>query len=109
MAPPRGTWLTQQMERRQLSVRALADALSVTSKTVYDWRDGRTAISEERIPQLAEVLRVTEIEARRGLGFWVPTIEAGNHPRPDDLATIERLLEQAMAELARLKEEREIS
>lgn len=108
MAPPRGTWLTEQMERRRLSVKALADALSVTSKTVYDWRDGRTVISEERIPQLAKLLGVSEINARRGLGFWVPSGEPGIAPA-QDLETIERLLQQAMEELARLKEEREIS
>lgn len=68
-----GTWLTRLMERRSIAVRRLADEMGVTPKTVYDWRDDRTAISEERVPRLAEALGVTEIEARRGLGFWVPS------------------------------------
>jgi len=69
---PPGAWLTHQMKRRGIGVRQLADALGVTSKTVYDWRDGRTTISEERVLRLAEVLGIAEIEARRGLGLWVP-------------------------------------
>lgn len=68
----RGDWLKSHMDRRGISVRQLADALGVTSKTVYDWRDDRTALSEERVPRLAEVLDVSEVEARRGLGYWVP-------------------------------------
>lgn len=74
-----GTWLTRQMERRHLSVRRLAESLGVTGKTVYDWRDDRTAVSEARIPRLANELGVTEVEARRGLGYWVPE---GSEPQP---------------------------
>lgn len=68
-----GTWLTRQMERKNISVRSLAEALGVTGKTVYDWRDDRTAVSEARIPRLANELGVSEMEARRGLGYWVPS------------------------------------
>lgn len=77
-----GTWLTRQMERKNISVRHLAEALGVTGKTVYDWRDDRTAISEGRVPRLAAVLGVSEIVARRGLGYWVPE---GALPQPGDL------------------------
>lgn len=68
----RGDWLKSHMERRQITVRQMADALEVTQKTIYDWRDERTAISEARIPRLASVLGISEMEARRGLGYWVP-------------------------------------
>lgn len=67
-----GAWLARQMERRNTSVQQLAEALGVTGKTIYYWRDDKTAVSEERVPRLAEVLGVSEVEARRGLGYWVP-------------------------------------
>lgn len=70
-----GTWLTRQMERRDISVRRLATEMNVAEKTVYDWRGDRGVISEERVPRLAQLLDVTEVEARRGLGFWVPSGE----------------------------------
>ena len=104
-----GTWLTRQMERRSISVRSLAEALGVTGKTIYDWRDDRTAISEARVPLLAEVLDVTELEARRGLGYWVPD-ETGPLPArfdTEDLDAVEELLRTALEELNRLKRERE--
>lgn len=102
-----GSWLSRQMKRRAIAVRRLADEMGVTTKTVYDWRDDRTAISEARVPKLAEVLSVSEVEARRALGYWVPT---GADPEPAsdaDLDAVEALLEQALAELNRLKRERE--
>jgi transcriptional regulator with XRE-family HTH domain len=80
--PTPGAWLTRQMEARRLSVRQLADALAVTTQTIYDWRGDRAAISEERVPRLAAVLGVSEIEARRGLGYWVPE---GALPSPAEL------------------------
>lgn len=102
-----GTWLTRQMERRSINVRRLAEELGVTGKTVYDWRDDRTAISEARLPRLAEVLGIPELEARRGLGYWVP--DGSEPPATDtgDLDAIEELLQSALAELNRLKRERE--
>lgn len=70
--PSPGEWLSHQMERRPISVRELADALEVTEKAVYDWRRDRSVVSENRVPQLAKVLNISELEARRGLGYWVP-------------------------------------
>lgn len=60
------------MERRNISVRQLAETLGVTEKSIYFWRDDKTAVSETRVPRLAEVLSISEIDARRGLGYWVP-------------------------------------
>lgn len=73
MAQTHGAWITAQMERRNMNVRQLADALEVTTQTVYGWQNSRAVVNEERIPRLAEVFGVSEIEARRGLGYWVPT------------------------------------
>lgn len=102
-----GTWLTRQMERKDISVRHLAEALGVTGKTVYDWRDDRTAISEGRIPRLAAVLGVSEIEARRGVGYWVPE---GALPSPaeldkEQLRAALRRFRQAADDLERLIED----
>lgn len=77
-----GAWLTQQMERKQISARHLADTLGIATQTVYSWQNGKTSVNEDRVPRLAAVLGVSEIEARRGLGYWVPT---GEEPSPPDL------------------------
>lgn len=92
------------MDRRGASVRQIAEALEVTTKTVYDWQSGKTAISEERVPRLAEVLGVTELQARRGLGFWVP--ERDEKPpavdrRLDEMETLARSLLDLVEEIRR--------
>lgn len=106
-SPSPGSWLTRQMERRSMTVRHLAEAMGVTGKTVYDWRDDRTIISEARVPLLAQLLSTSEIDARRGLGYWVPD-ENTEPPAMDaeELARIETLLAEAIAELNRLKRKR---
>lgn len=92
----KGGWLTRQMERESASVRRVADAMGVTTKTVYEWLNGKTAVSEERVPRLAEVLGVSEIEARRGLGYWVPADEPAVIAVP---GALDRQLRREMAEL----------
>lgn len=101
-----GAWLARQMERRGVSVRQVADALDVTTKTVYYWRGGKTEVSEERIPQLATVLGVTETEARRGLGYWLPSSEDAPLPVLDrsQLRETARRLRQQADDLDRLSE-----
>lgn len=66
-----------------MNVRQLADALNVATQTVYNWQSDRTVISEERVPHLAEVLGVSELEARRGLGYWVPDESTPTLPESD--------------------------
>lgn len=91
------------MERRQIGVRQIADALEVTTQTTYAWINGKTAISEERVPQLAGILGVSELEARRGLGFWVPD-ETAEPPELDKEQMREALrrFRQAADDLERL-------
>jgi hypothetical protein len=89
------------MDRKAISVRRLADALNVTPKTVYDWRDDRTAISEERIPRLADTLGMQEIEVRRGLGFWVPNGEQAAPAR--DAAELEEIITDLASVLDRFR------
>lgn len=96
-----GSWLTQQMERKHINVRRLAEALDVTDKTVYGWRDDRGAVSEARIPKLAEALGISEIEARRGLGYWVPE---GSEPQPvRDAGELDEILQELTSVLERFR------
>lgn len=97
-----GQWLTRQMERKDLGVRQLARALDVTEKAIYEWRGDRTAISEVRVSKLAEVLGVSELEARRGLGYWVP--ETGEPERPDMRSELLELRQQLVNILERIDE-----
>jgi len=85
-----GQWLTRQMNQADIGVRRLADALGVTEKAIYEWRGDRTSISEARVKPLADVLGVSEIEARRGLGYWTPGEGDGAKParNPDELDEI---------------------
>lgn len=96
-----GAWLTRQMERKNISVRQLAEALGVTEKTIYFWRDDKTAVSEPRIPALAEILGLTEIATRRGLGYWVPK---GSEPQPvKDAGELDEILQDLTALLERFR------
>lgn len=101
-----GVWLTRRMEIRSTSVRQLADAMNVTTQTVYDWRGDRAAINEERIPLLAATLAISEIEARRGLGYWVPEdrpVERAGIDR-DELAQLRQDLAGILERIDRLQE-----
>ncbi len=107
MSETRGEWLTRQMERRNTSVRQLADALNVATQTVYNWQSDRTVINEDRVPRLASVLGMTEVEARRGLGYWIPE-EALSRPAEldrDQLREALRRFRQAADDLERLIED----
>jgi transcriptional regulator with XRE-family HTH domain len=95
------------MERKQVSARRLADALGIATQTVYSWQNGKTTVNEDRVPRLAEVLGVSEIEARRGLGFWVP--DEGTAESMGEIDEIDAALDAmraAIAELERIKRDR---
>lgn len=100
--PTAGEWLTRQMNNKGMSVRQLANELGVTGKTVYDWRDNRTAISEARIPKIAEELGVSEIEARRGLGYWVPQ-DGDDEPPASNADELDELVADLTAVLERIR------
>jgi transcriptional regulator with XRE-family HTH domain len=95
------------MERRGISVRQIADALDVTTQTVYGWQSGKTVINEERVPRLAAALEISEMDARRGLGFWVPDERVRDDPdRGDEIDAALDVMRAAMAELERIKRDR---
>jgi transcriptional regulator with XRE-family HTH domain len=70
--PEAGQWIREQREARGLSVREFAAEMDVATQVIYEWQNGKSAVSEQRVEQLAEVLGVSIIEARRNLGYWVP-------------------------------------
>jgi transcriptional regulator with XRE-family HTH domain len=78
------------MERKQLSARQLADTLGIATQTVYSWQSGKTTVNEDRVPRLAEVLGVSEVDARRGLGYWVP--EDSEPPPVRDAGELDEIL-----------------
>jgi len=99
--PSPGTWLTRQMERGHKNVRQIAEALDVTTQTVYDWRGDKATINEARIPRLAEALGISEIQARRGLGYWVPGDE---EPQPArDTAELDEILQELTSVLEKFR------
>lgn len=100
--PEPGAWLTRQMDDRGISVQQLATAMGVTEKSVYDWRGNRTPISESRIAKLAEILSVSEIEARRGLGYWVPNGEQQESGPAIDRAELVKLKQDLLSILERI-------
>lgn len=102
-SPSPGQWLTNQMERRNISVRQLAEAMGVVEKSVYFWRDDKTAVSEARIPKLAEALAISEIQVRQGLGYWVPA-ESPEPPPDYDVDELRDLRNQLNTILDRIEE-----
>jgi transcriptional regulator with XRE-family HTH domain len=95
-----GLWLKGQRDRLGISVRDMAHRLDVTTQVLYDWQNGRNAISDERAEQIAEVLGMNIIDVRRGLGLWVPPNEEQDEPAEnetlvDRLRRIEQLVYDA--------------
>lgn len=62
-----------------MSVRQLAGKLDVATQVVYDWQNGKNAVSDENAARLAELWGMSEVAVRRNLGLWVP----GDTPEPD--------------------------
>lgn len=67
-----GAWLRAQRERRGIAARDMAAQLEVFPQTVYNWEAGKTGVDDDRAEQIAKLLDVDLIEARRNLGLWVP-------------------------------------
>jgi len=97
-----GQWLTRQLERRDISVRRFADAMQVTTQTIYAWQNNRTVVNEDRVPRLSEILGISETEARRGLGYWVP--DEDEPQRPDLRSELIELRQQLVNILDRIDE-----
>lgn len=78
-----GEWLKQEMDRRDISTRDVAEAVGLRDQAVYYWLTGRTAPKDEAAAKLAELLHVPEIEVRRRFGLWVPDASVPAAPRVD--------------------------
>lgn len=104
-----GEWLRHELSRRGISVRAATEAVGLkATQAVYAWMSDKAAPTDEAAAKLAELLHVPEIEVRRRFGLWVPADRAAREaPEPDSLDAVEKMLTEALAELNRLKYERE--
>lgn len=92
-APDPGGWLREQMERRRLSQRDVAQVVGLREQAVYYWLSNRTAPKDEAAAKLAALLDVPQLEVRRRFGLWVPDANA-DAPHPGaDLGEIEEQLE----------------
>lgn len=85
-----GSWLREQLDQREISVRQFAAALDVSTQVVYDWLRGKHRPGEKRFEAIAEQLGLQVADVRRGLGLWVddlPAEPAGpiDHKLPADL------------------------
>lgn len=86
-----GEWLRRARKRGGYRTAvALADALGIDRSMVSRYESGISEVDDDRAQQIAEVLGLSLIEVRRGLGLWVPT----EVPRPaDDPAVVAALAE----------------
>lgn len=67
--PDTSTWrgrfavrLRELCDRRDVSAKELAEALGVGLTTVWEWQRGRRSPNVDRLPEIAEVLRVKPSE-----------------------------------------------
>lgn len=96
---------------RGLSWIDLADAVGVSESALRNIRKGRNSPSELTKRRLEDALQwrhgsVDEVLAGGDPTPANPTGGSGGIPSDDELAAVEALLEQAMAELNRLKQRR---
>jgi transcriptional regulator with XRE-family HTH domain len=93
-----GRWLRGARERRGYQTAAdFARALQVDQSLISRYERGISAVGDERAEQIAQVLRMDIVDARRGLGLWVPR-ESGSraaHPAAVDDMELQELIAQA--------------
>lgn len=90
-----GEWLKHERERRDMSVRELATKLDVATQVIYDWQNGKNAVSDKRAEEIARVFRMNIIDVRRELGLWVPPEHREDTDRDEDIENL------SVSELAR--------
>lgn len=96
-----GSWLRTQRERRNLSVRELANAVGASTQAVYNWETGKNAVSDDSAERLAELFGRGILEVRRHLGLWVPV------PPDDQTASTDERIARAEAAADRASDELE--
>ncbi len=75
-----GEWLREARTARGVSARDFAQQLDVTVQQLSRYEIGDNAVDDERAALIARALSMPLVEARRGLGLWVPDAAFG----PDD-------------------------
>jgi transcriptional regulator with XRE-family HTH domain len=101
--PTPGEWLNQQLDRRDIDVRDVADRLRVTTQAVYRWLRDTGKPSEANVTMLAEMLALPETTVRKQFDYWVEKPAKKQPARVDDEARARRLRKlhkdaQALAE-----------
>lgn len=97
-----GTWLREQMERRKLTQRDVAQAVGLREQAVYYWLSNRTAPKDEAAAKLAALLDVPEVEVRRRFKLWVP--EDGDPGPARSTAELEEIMRDLTAVLERFRQ-----
>jgi transcriptional regulator with XRE-family HTH domain len=96
-----GGWLKEQMERRKLTQRDVAQAVGLREQAVYYWLSNRTAPKDEAAAKLAALLDVPQVEVRRRFGLWVP--EDGDPEPARSTAELEEIMRDLTAVLERFR------
>lgn len=67
-----GRWLRSTREQAGYSASEFAQAIGAHQTSVSNYETGRSAVPEAKLDAIAQALRLTLIDVRRGLGLWVP-------------------------------------
>lgn len=103
-----GEWLREVRQQRGFpTAKSLAEALDADPSIVSRIENGDYAVDDDRAEQIAQALRMDEIETRRGLRLWLPKADRDVKPFSiRDVPTMEILDElQRRAEAAEEAEE----
>lgn len=95
-----GEWLKEQLDRRQLTTRDVAQAVGLRDQAVYYWLTGKTSPKDEAAAKLAELLEVPEVEVRQRFGLWTP--DATAKPASIDVAELVKLKQDLLSILERI-------
>lgn len=79
-----GRWLREQRTRRGFKTAGdLARALGVDPSRISNYETGKSAVPDDRVEQIAQVLDMDLIKVRRNLGLWVPPSPSGGTQQSD--------------------------
>lgn len=107
-----GEWLKATRQEKGMSVRQLAAEIDVATQVIYDWQNGKNAVSEDNAAKIAQAFEMDLIQVRRNLGLWVPddpgttargTREQAEAAARNELDELQRLLDEAQQRLERLR------
>ncbi len=95
-----GAWLRRQREARGKSVRDIANALGISTQSIYGWEAGDSAPDGENGDKLAAVLNLDVLDLRRRYGLWVPDdtpADIGQRRREERISELRRIADELRA------------